>query len=93
MTLKNKITGATAATFMAAATLINTPEPAEAHHGAYWVTADVCTDNGVDLYNCFRQSVLSSYHPTLNCASQGGLPVLARGNGNNLFYKFCSFNW
>lgn len=93
MTLKEKITDATAATFIAAATTITTaPEPANAHHQGFWITGRSCVDDGFNLVNCFNESIWATQHGALNCAADGYLPVFAR-YGSVRQYRFCDFDW
>lgn len=82
-----------AAAAIAAAPLVNTPETAEAHHGGFWVTGNVCND-GFNLYNCRLESVFTTVHGAQNCARDGYLPVFVRYPGSNYKrYNGCDFNW
>lgn len=81
-----------AAAALTAAPLLTPPEPAEAHHQGYWITGRSCIDNGINLVNCFNESVWATHHGALNCAYDGYLPVFVR-YGTSRQYRFCDFDW
>lgn len=77
---------------VAVTSLVSHPEPAEAHHQGFWITGRSCIDDGVNLVNCFNESVWTTEHGALNCAADGFLPVFAR-YGSARQYRFCDFDW